>query len=371
MRTCITSPRATFGTPWILLGLLQLTSGCGGPSVVSLPVNRAGDPDPDPDRAPAVRLMRVTDRRHFVSRTFDLSRMTLTAAPDGPPQPSARVLGRDRHLMLVLPTRTSVADWTAEVLTQSFRRAGYAVKLPGEPGYADATPVEADLSHLWLWVERGHALMRFHFRLGVDVKAPLPGLHRGRNITGQVALRTFFGKVGRGAAIRKTVLRAVEAFDTELSQALRTQHGGDSPPPPAEGVLTTRIPLPGYELLLVAAPDRRPDVVGLRLARRLPRGGGDLSKCTALGLEHDGVSERIPGAEYRLVPRGSWAREQLQVQTPISLVEKLTDATEAAVGACTERVVLPPPARLQLADFLRQLAARVRNGPRAPKTRPQ
>lgn len=105
----------------------------------------------NPARGPAVRFVRVTDRREFELRPPKPSIPSLKDGEIANRAVTSRAIARKRNSYgkamgdILLPEGRTVEQLTEESLSVAFRKGGYRVLRDGDAGFASATPLEVDI----------------------------------------------------------------------------------------------------------------------------------------------------------------------------------------------------------------------------------
>ena len=203
----------------------SLAFGCAGwngivPVTVDVPAG-----DPTSRRGVAVRIADTDDQRHFDflarrSRIPSIQYQELIGRKG-----AKRVIGRSRSSgggNLRLPGERTVEDFVTDILTRSFREAGYAVT--DDEG---ATAVEARVLEFWTWMtDRPFGLPSFQFRVRVAIRSDVePFVGAGEAVCGE------FFTVGTRSA--ETWAKTVRAGLAELGDHVTRRLESPSSPVPA------------------------------------------------------------------------------------------------------------------------------------------
>jgi len=171
----------------LALGALIMVTGCAtSRSVVSLGTQPAYN-NANPVEGTAVKITAVD------ARVFELKPSTpdIPSLKDGAidnKDTTSRAIGRKRNGYgkalgdILLPEGQTVSNVVGGAVTNAFRQAGYRVLSPGDAGYDQAVPVDAQIKQYWSWVNMGFWTIKLSCRSEVLVTAPLPGLKAGLNV---------------------------------------------------------------------------------------------------------------------------------------------------------------------------------------------
>ena len=169
-----------------LLSVVLLAGCAAGRSVVPAGID-AGE---NPAEGRVVRIEQVVDARSF------------TAAPPSPEMPSlmnadeignssitARAIGRKRGGFgnalgdVLLPEGQSVSQLVESAVARALRESGYRVVGAGDPGHAQALPVNVRVDKFWSWFTPGFASVTLECQADVFLSGQIAPLTAGRAVT--------------------------------------------------------------------------------------------------------------------------------------------------------------------------------------------
>ena len=199
-------------------GLMLFGGGCASYHTLDV---RVRVPD-NPTEGAAVVIARVTDRRDFppskrlaIDTTIP-SQDVFRRADVGNKNISARAIAFGTYL---LPEGRTVEDLVGEILTKSFREAGYRVVNQESAAQEKATPVEADIEYFWCGVRTDVVVYSLMFEARVKVSGGLPGLKSGEPMGARQTLHTANARPARNWM--KAIDKGIEALVKEMTQRLR------------------------------------------------------------------------------------------------------------------------------------------------------
>jgi hypothetical protein len=203
-----------------VLSLLLLTSGCA----TSRGILTVGVPSaPNPTSGIAYKIENVTDQREFELKPAQASIPSLKNGEIQDRAITSRAIARKRNTWgkalgdILLPEGRTVQDLTSEAIERAFREAGLRVVLEGEPGWATAKPVEAEIQQLWAWVTPGFWALTMQFEMRARIKTDLGQFRQSEEAHGTIRLKS------QGAGTRQwrnTITRGLEQFNSDLKDKL-------------------------------------------------------------------------------------------------------------------------------------------------------
>lgn len=167
--------------PVIVAGFL-LTGCATSRGVLDLKV-----PDlPNPASSQTVKIVNVTDKRVFEIGPKKPSTPSLQNDEINDPEITRRAVARKRNGFgaalgdILLPEGQTVEQLTRAALVNALRDSGYRVVAEGEPGYAAAAPVSAEIQKFWAWMTPGfwEIKLRYNASIRLDGDWPLRGENR-------------------------------------------------------------------------------------------------------------------------------------------------------------------------------------------------
>jgi hypothetical protein len=208
------------GSILVSLAVALFLTGCAtSRSVVTLKTSA----NQAPATGPAVRLEKIEDVRLF------------EIAPSSPSTPSlsddavtndairVRAIARKRNTYgaalgdVLLPEGASVSMLVRDAMTQSFHEAGYRVLKATDPGYEQATPVQARINKLWAWFSPGFWAITLTSNYDIVISSPLPALQSNGTFSGQVQNSMQLATDEDWAAI---VSKSLDDFSGRLKEKL-------------------------------------------------------------------------------------------------------------------------------------------------------
>jgi hypothetical protein len=173
----------------VTIVIVGMVSGCAASrSVVSL--DQPSGAIANPEQGVAVKIVSVTDERHFESAPKNPDTPSLSEDDIGNNSIKARAIGRKRGGFgkalgdVLLPEGQTVSDMMGGALTAGFRQANYRVLVPGDAGYDAAIPVKARVIQFWSWLQMGFWQLHAHNRAEVEIAGPMQVLKDGLTVHG-------------------------------------------------------------------------------------------------------------------------------------------------------------------------------------------
>lgn len=170
-------------------GVVFLTGCATSRSVVTTDVAAVENPT----SGVAVRIEEVEDVRRFAvnPHTPDIPSLSDDRISDA--SLTSRAIGRKRGGFgkalgdVLLDDKDSVSAATTKALVAAFRKAGYRVLGPNDPGYAQAIPVQARINQFWEWIDMGFWQLTLHCRAEVVLQGGIEPLAQARTARADVA----------------------------------------------------------------------------------------------------------------------------------------------------------------------------------------
>ncbi|MHC4525734.1 MAG: flagellar biosynthesis protein [Planctomycetota bacterium] len=200
--------------------VMLLVSGCAtNRGIVDVRITGSQNPT----SGPAVKILRVTDKRVFEKAPRVASIPSLKGGGIDDKSITSRAIARKRNTYgkalgdILLPEGRTVENLVREALTKSFREAGYRV-IDGAPGLnGKVMPVEADIEQFWAWVTPGFWAVSMEFEAKVNIKGDVPPFKNGETVRGYVELHT---QAAGTRAWVNTINKGMEAFVDEVKNRL-------------------------------------------------------------------------------------------------------------------------------------------------------
>lgn len=140
-----------------------------------------------------VRIDSVADNRTFSVKPPSADMASLDPDADAGDASKARAIGRKRNGYgkalgdVVLPEGKTVSGLVEQALSTGFQDAGYIVVKPGDPNYAGAVPVNAQIVDFWAWFQPGFWSISTNQKSEVKLTGDVGALHGAQTITTKVS----------------------------------------------------------------------------------------------------------------------------------------------------------------------------------------
>lgn len=140
-----------------------------------------------------VRIDSVQDKRTFVVAPRSADIASLDPDQDSSDASKARAIGRKRNTYgkalgdVVLPEGKTVSGLVENALTTGFQQAGYVVVKQGDPNFANAVPVTAQVDDFWAWVQPGFWSITTHHKSEVELSGDVGALHGAKTVKTNVS----------------------------------------------------------------------------------------------------------------------------------------------------------------------------------------
>lgn len=169
-------------------------SGCAvGRGVVDVRV----PPSSEPVAGTPVKIVSVVDKRVFMKKPPQPSMPSLKDGEIHDTAITSRAIARKRNSYgmalgdILLPEDRSVVSLTEEALTKALNEAGYRVLSKGDPGYAEAPALTAEIEQFWAWATPGFWEISLEFESKVALKGDWPVADDMRNVRGYAKVGTI------------------------------------------------------------------------------------------------------------------------------------------------------------------------------------
>jgi hypothetical protein len=201
-----------------LLGLSLSACALGRDVVdISAPVSTATD------SKAFVKIIDVKDDRHFEASPRDAGTPSLKDAADiNDRNITAHAVARKRNGYgmalgdIVLPDSKTVASLAREAAQKALQDKGYALVNETSPHYADAKPLNIDITEFWAWIAPGFTSMTMEFKSTVTLTGDaIVG-------SGNNAASTHLTK-GAIAAFESTWIDTIQRGVADLSDQIATK----------------------------------------------------------------------------------------------------------------------------------------------------
>lgn len=140
-----------------------------------------------------VRIDTVQDKRTFTVAPPQADMASLDPGEDGSDASKARAIGRKRNSYgkalgdVVLPPGKTVSGLIETALATGFQEAGYVVVTPGDPNFAAAAPVSAQIVDFWAWFQPGFWAVTTNQKSQLHVSGDVGALHGEQTIQTHVS----------------------------------------------------------------------------------------------------------------------------------------------------------------------------------------
>lgn len=119
---------------------------------------------------------------------------------------------------ILLPEGRTVEDVVAEVLTSTFREAGYRVVSPNDPEAGSAVPIKAEVEQFWSWFTPGMWAISLEFEARVKISGNISPFQRGEVVRGYVRRR---GQAANTRAWDTTINQGIGLLSNNIKSRLR------------------------------------------------------------------------------------------------------------------------------------------------------
>ena len=171
-----------------------------------------------------VKLTEVADQRVFERAPSQPSTPSLKDDLIEDRSTTDRAIARKRNGYgkalgdILLPEGRTVAQLGREAITRGLRESGYRVLEDGAPGFAGATPLQAEIEKFWAWFTPGFWAVHLEFEALIRVSGPIDPFADGEEFRGYVRL-------GSGAATGRvylnTINQGLEALNADIKSKLQ------------------------------------------------------------------------------------------------------------------------------------------------------
>lgn len=179
---------------------------------------------PNPQTGQPVKLTEVVDKRVFELDPRQPSIPSLKNNEIEDASITKRAIARKRNGFgaalgdILLPEGRTVEQVTKEALTRALHESGYRVVSEGEPGYAEAVPLQAEIRQFWAWMNPGFWQITLKYNAQVMLRGNWPLNGDKRLIEGSA---TYAGLAAAGEQWREVVNKGVDDFIGNLKNALQ------------------------------------------------------------------------------------------------------------------------------------------------------
>lgn len=134
----------------------------------------------NPETGQPVRIVDVVDKRVFVISPPDPSTPSLKNNEINDPSITNRAIARKRNGFgmalgdILLPEGETVEQLTASALATALKEKGYRVVPEGDPAYATALPLSANINQFWAWFTPGFWAVKLEYRADLELTGDWP-----------------------------------------------------------------------------------------------------------------------------------------------------------------------------------------------------
>ncbi|SAK58369.1 hypothetical protein AWB75_02344 [Caballeronia catudaia] len=140
-----------------------------------------------------VRFDSVQDKRTFTVAPPSADMASLDPSEDSSDASKARAIGRKRGGFgkalgdVVLPEGKTVSGLVESALATGFQQAGYVVVKQGDPNFAAATPVTAQVIDFWAWFQPGFWSVTTNHKSELQLSGNVGALHGAQTVKTRVS----------------------------------------------------------------------------------------------------------------------------------------------------------------------------------------
>lgn len=147
----------------------------------------------NPTAGKYVRIDSVQDKRTFSVKPASADMASLDPNEDSSDASKARAIGRKRNGYgkalgdVVLPQGKTASGLVESALATGFQDAGYIVVKQGDPNFAAAAPVTAQIIDFWAWFEPGFWSIKTNQKSELQLSGDVGALHGEQTIKTRVS----------------------------------------------------------------------------------------------------------------------------------------------------------------------------------------
>ncbi|WNC94641.1 flagellar biosynthesis protein [Paraburkholderia sp. FT54] len=140
-----------------------------------------------------VRIDSVQDKRTFTVAPPSADMASLDPDEDSSDASKTRAIGRKRNGYgkalgdVVLPEGKTVSGLVESALATGFQQAGYIIVKQGDPNFATAAPVTAQVIDFWAWFQPGFWSVTTNHKSELHVSGDVGALHGAQTIKTRVS----------------------------------------------------------------------------------------------------------------------------------------------------------------------------------------
>jgi hypothetical protein len=169
---------------------VSVFAGCAvGRGTVDVPMPQGTNPA----TGKYVRIDSVQDKRTFTVSPPQADMASLDPDQDNSDASKARAIGRKRNTYgkalgdVVLPEGKTVSGLVEGAVATGFQEAGYVVVKQGDPNFAAAAPVSAEVIDFWAWFQPGFWSVTVNHKSQVQLSGDVGGLHGTQTVKTRVS----------------------------------------------------------------------------------------------------------------------------------------------------------------------------------------
>ncbi|BAN27574.1 hypothetical protein [Caballeronia insecticola] len=170
--------------------VVSILAGC---AVGRTTVDVSAPQETNPATGKYVRIAPALDKRTFAVAPPSADIASLDPGQDSSDASKARAIGRKRGGFgkalgdVVLPEGKTVSGLVEGAVTSGFQQAGYIVVKPGDPKFADATPVTAQIIDFWAWFQPGFWSVTTNHKSELRLSGDVGALHGTQTVKTRVS----------------------------------------------------------------------------------------------------------------------------------------------------------------------------------------
>ena len=183
----------------------------------------------NPETGQPVKLVKVVDKRVFAISPPNPSTPSLKNDEIDDPSITKRAIARKRGGFgqafgdILLPEGETVEELTANALANALKERGYRVVSEGDPAYATALPLSADINQFWSWFTPGFWAIKLDYRANVELIGDWPLEDSGRTVGGTAR---YSGMAADTAAWRQVMNDGLRNMIENLKAMLKPSADG-------------------------------------------------------------------------------------------------------------------------------------------------
>ncbi|WP_322028386.1 flagellar biosynthesis protein [Paraburkholderia sp. J76] len=147
----------------------------------------------NPTTGKYVRIAPAEDKRTFAVAPPKADIASLDPSEDSSDASKARAIGRKRNSYgkalgdVVLPEGKTVSGLVENALERGFQEAGYIVVRQGDPNFAAAAPVTAEIIDFWAWFQPGFWSVTTNQKSELQLSGDVGALHGEQTVKTHVS----------------------------------------------------------------------------------------------------------------------------------------------------------------------------------------